>query len=568
MLLPNQFTTCNLQTAVARRVIAPLAIAVVFLASSCNEQHKHIGEKDVVVQPTDINAAARDIIRSTLEDELDSNGHLKHFALYHVAAVQHFYAQNNYSLFWSNRGTFTHDTDSLVSFIDRVRHFGLFPEDYYQDRLKKLLYQLSVDTARDNRLDASKWAETDLLLTSAFVGIVKDVRWGRILQDSTLRKDSTYTGRFFFEAWKEFQLNKNMDSIVAHLEPSNPFYDSLKQALHVFLKTAKLKKYTDLTGKDSSVLYSLVSQRLREEDSSIYGTADTMKLQDSIRQYQRYKKLKEDGKVGPALISSLNNHDSHKFYRIAVSLDRYKQLPSLPKQFIWVNIPSFNLQLWDSGQVVLKSKVAVGKPETPTPEITSAITNMVTYPQWTIPVSIVKKEILPGLKRDRTYLSRRGYSLIDKKGNEIKADSINWQQYEEMPFTVIQGSGDDNALGVLKFNFPNKYDVYLHDTNQRYLFARPKRALSHGCVRVEAWEDLAYFILENDSKVSANAVPMDSLYTLLMFKKKRYLPVRKKLPLYIRYITCEVRDGKLVFHEDIYDQDRKIQEQWALSRQI
>lgn len=567
MLLLNQFTICNLQTAVSRRVIAFFAAALLFL-SSCNDEHKHIGQKEVVVQPTDINAAARDIIRSTLEHELDSNGHLKHFALYHIPAVQYFYAQNNYSLFWSNRGTFTHDTDSLASFIDRVRQFGLFPEDYYQDRLKKLLYQLSVDTARDNRLDASKWAETDLLLTSAFIGIVKDVKWGRILQDSTLKRDSTYSGSFFFDEWKTFQLNKNMDSIVARLEPANPFYDSLKHALHVFLKTAKLKKYTEVAGKDSALLYSLVSKRLQEEDSAIYHAIDSVQLEDSIRQYQRYKKLKEDGKVGPALISSLNSHDSYKFYRIAVSLDKYKQLPVLPKQFIWVNIPSYHLQLWDSGQIVLKSKVAVGKPETPTPEITSAITNMVTYPQWTIPYSIVKKEILPGLKKDNGYLARRGYSLIDKKGNEIKADSINWQLYEDMPYTVIQGSGDDNALGVLKFNFPNKYDVYLHDTNQRYLFARPKRALSHGCVRVEAWEDLAYYILENDSKVAANAIPMDSLYTLLMFKKKRYLPVRKKLPLFIRYITCDVRDGKLVFYEDIYDQDRKIQEQWALNKQI
>ena len=563
--MPNQFTICNLQIAMSRRVVAFL-VAILCLQSSCKE-HKHIGQQEVVVQPTDINAAARDIIRSTLDDELDSNGHLKHFELYHVPSVQYFYRQNNYSLFWSNKGAFAFDSDSLISFIGRVRQYGLFPEDYYQQRLERLKYLLA-DTARENRLDASKWAETDLLLTSAFVGIVKDIRWGRILPDSTLRKDSVYSGSFFLDKWKTFQLTKNMDSIVAGLEPANPFYDSLKQALHVFLKTAKLKKYIEVAGTDSARLYSLLSQRLQQEDSSIYHTSDTVQLEDSIKQYQRFKKLKEDGRISATLISSLNNHDTHKFYRIAVSLDKYKQQPTLPKQFIWVNIPSYQLQLWDSGQVVLKSKVAVGKPETPTPEITSAITNMVTYPQWTIPYSIVKNEILPGLKKDNRYLTRRGYSLIDKKGNEIKADSINWQLFEDMPFTVIQGSGDDNALGVLKFNFPNKYAVYLHDTNQRYLFARPKRALSHGCVRVEAWEDLAYYILENDSKVSPNAIPMDSLYSLLMFKKKRYLPVRRKLPLFIRYITCEVRDGKLVFYEDIYEQDRKIRDQWALNKQI
>src|SRR5687767_11237895 len=120
MLMPNQFTICNLSIAVFRSAVAFFLAALLFLQSSCKEQHKHIGQQEVVVQSTDINAAARDIIRSTLEDELDSNGHLKHFELYHVPAVQYFYAQNNYSLFWSNKGTFAFDSDSLLSFIGRV----------------------------------------------------------------------------------------------------------------------------------------------------------------------------------------------------------------------------------------------------------------------------------------------------------------------------------------------------------------------------------------------------------------------------------------------------------------
>lgn len=545
----------------------PFFIALLLLLSSCKE-HKHIGEKEVVVQPTDINAAAKDIIRSTLKDELDSNGHLKHFQLYHLQHVQYFYAQRNYGLLWSSKGIFNPSTDSLLSFMSSVRKYGLFPEHYYQSRLGKLYMQLAKDTAREIRLDASKWAETDLLLTSAFVGLLRDIRWGRIQADTTLAKDSNYTSNFFYRQWQAFEHQKTLDSMVTVWEPVNPFYDSLKIALTTFLKSATLKKYTEIEGQDSALLFSLVSRRLQEEDSSAFTASDTLRFSDSIRQYQRYKKLKEDGRVSPELINSLNQHDSYKFLRIALTMDKFKQLPQLPVKFIWVNIPSYQLQLWDSGSVVLKSKVAVGKPETPTPEITSAVTNMVTYPQWTIPYSIVKKEILPGLKKDTAYLRRRGYSLIDWKGNEVKADSINWHRYEDMPFKVVQGSGDDNALGILKFNFPNKYAVYLHDTNQRYLFARQKRALSHGCVRVENWEDLAYYILENDSKVSPHALPIDSLYIWLMHKEKHFIPVRKKLPLFIRYYTCDVRNGKLVFYEDIYNEDRKIQDQYFINKPI
>src|SRR5437763_8908740 len=113
--------------------------------------------------------------------------------------------------------------------------------------------------------------------------------------------------------------------------------------------------------------------------------------------------------------------------------------------------------------------------------------------------SIIKKDILPGLKRDKGYIARQGFHLIDLNDNEIDPYTINWSKYRNsIPYRVVQGSGDDNALGVLKFNFPNKYAVYLHDTNQRYLFGKSSRALSHGCVRVQQWKSLADYIFRYD----------------------------------------------------------------------
>jgi murein L,D-transpeptidase YcbB/YkuD len=204
----------------------------------------------------------------------------------------------------------------------------------------------------------------------------------------------------------------------------------------------------------------------------------------------------------------------------------------------------------------------VGKPLTRTPIITSAISDMMTYPKWTIPESIIKKEILPGLKKDPDYTTKKGYMLVDKDGNEVDPHSVDWSKYKEgIPYKVVQGSGDDNALGVLKFNFPNKYSVYLHDTNQRYLFSRSSRALSHGCVRVQAWNELAKYILRNDSLYTTKAVPIDSLKSWLATKQKRYIPVRKPIPLFIRYFTCDTdKEGGLVFYEDIYGEDKRIRE--------
>jgi len=140
------------------------------------------------------------------------------------------------------------------------------------------------------------------------------------------------------------------------------------------------------------------------------------------------------------------------------------------------------------------------------------------------------------IKRD---LARKGFSLVDSKGNEVDPYSVDWSKYSKgIPYRVVQGSGDANALGIMKFVFSNKYSVYLHDTNQRYLFGNAMRSLSHGCVRVQEWEKLAYYILRNDSlnAGSSGYTKIDSLKTWLQKKQKRSIAVRNKIPVYIRYI--------------------------------
>jgi L,D-transpeptidase YcbB len=207
----------------------------------------------------------------------------------------------------------------------------------------------------------------------------------------------------------------------------------------------------------------------------------------------------------------------------------------------------------------------VGKPFTRTPVLTSSLTDMITYPQWTIPQSIITKEILPATKKDPGYISKKGYSLVDSKGEEVDPYFVDWSLYKKIiPFKVVQGSGDDNALGILKFNFNNKYAVYLHDTNQRYLFSRTTRALSHGCVRVQEWEKLAYYILNNDSlnARSNNFTHIDSMRKWLSQKEKHVIIVRNKLPLFIRYFTCDSKDNKVVFYDDIYSEDKRLRDRY------
>jgi len=553
---------------VFKLILLPLFFLVLI---SCNDTQKDVADKEVVESPEEINARAEAVIQGTLKQILQNSSELPDsFKIKNAPVLEYLYEQNSFQPHWSSRGAFIQTADSLLTFIENSQRHGLFPEDYYFKRLTDLKNQLVLDTAKEKKLDASLWAYSDMMLSSAFIQIVKDLKIGRLLPDSVIAKDSTLNEEFYLTQFKYYKQNGN-SSFAEQLEPSNTDYQKVKSGLQKFLDSADFKKYTFVSRRDSSVFPRLLIKRLSEVDSAYIAAVaspDSIQLAEAIKRYQRYKKIKIDGKVTTALITQLNETDKEKFIRIAINLDRYKLLQPLPEQYIWVNLPSYYLQLRDNDSVVLRSRVVIGKPITRTPIITSAISDMMTYPKWTIPESIVKKEILPGLKKDPGYTTKKGYLLVDKDGNEVDPYSVTWAKYKEMiPYKVVQGSGDDNALGVLKFNFPNKHSVYLHDTNQRYLFSKTSRALSHGCVRVQAWEELAKFILRNDSVHTTNAIKVDSMQTWLAAKQKRYIPVRKPIPLFIRYFTCDTnKEGRLVFYEDIYGEDKQIRDKLFASK--
>lgn len=548
-----------------QHIICLIALLLLVFFGSCNNEHAHIGEKVIVEKPEDINEKAEVVIQATLKDVLQNNKELPDsLRIKNAPLLEALYHRSNFQPLWSTEGKIHPLADSLLRFIDSSRLYGLFPSDYYQQKLGHLHIQL-LDTSKQNKLDASKWAHFDLLLTSGLVQMVKDLYRGRLVADTTLAKDSSLSNDFFEKQFATLQ-EVGPDSLAKTLEPRHAAYDSLKKALPLFLAKANFKNYTLIQNRDSSLLPGLVYQRLAEEDSlqlEADSYPDSLTVSNAIKAYQKWKKQKQDGKISSSLIEQLNNTDKEKFIRVAITLDRYKTLRPLPVRYLWVNIPSYYMHLHDSDSIALTSKVVVGKPITRTPVLTSAINYMVTYPKWTIPESIIQKEILPGLKRDPGYLRKKGYALFDGADNEIDPYGVDWSKYSKgIPYKVVQGSGDANALGVMKFNFENKYSVYLHDTNQRYLFSRSKRSLSHGCVRVEAWRQLADYLLMNDSIQTGKSLPIDSLNTWLAMKEKHWIPVRSRLPLFIQYYTCDVKGGKLRFYEDIYGEDRKLRDRF------
>lgn len=496
-------------------------------------------------------------------------------SLYQPAISRLLYSKTSFASLWGGQQQWHPLGDSLFHFIESSQLFGLFPEDYHIGQLKNIREKVEADSlGKGDRKDANLWALSDILLTDALVQIIKDIKLGRLPNDSiTLRKDSTLSNEFYQQQLVAIQ-QSGLAATIAALEPKQKGYHQLKAGIKSFLDSADYREFTKVPYpiKDKSKFDRALQKRLYEGGYIAFDStaADSLQLADAVKLFQKKKGITVDGRAGEGTIRMLNVNDREKFIRIAISMDKYKMLPEImPSKYIWVNASSNYLELIDGNEVKLTSRVICGKPKTRTPLLTSDINSLITYPQWVPPPSIVSKEILPAVKKNPGYLAKKGFSLVDAKGNEVDPYSVDWSKYSKgIPYRVVQGSGDANALGIMKFVFNNKYSVYLHDTNQRYLFGNSMRSLSHGCVRVQDWEKLVYFILRNDSLTAKNGnyTKADSVKTWLNRKQKRSIAVRNKIPVYIRYVTCEGQNGKIVFFDDVYAEDKFIREKYFAAK--
>jgi murein L,D-transpeptidase YcbB/YkuD len=540
-----------------------------FLWTGC-KNGSTVKEKEIVKTPEQMDDLVSDNIQAVLLFANTHNGMINDsIRLSQFALVNSFYQQNNYRGVWSKTEKWNAVADSLFRFIKDSRYFGLYPNDYHFRELDSLRMKISRDSLV--RMDAIAWTKADLMLSDAFLKTLKDISEGRTVPDSeSITLKSNYRDSFFFRNLDNALATGSLRTLFEEVEPANHEYLSLREALKPFVDSMDTQKYLyiDYPYDDTAAFKEQLHQRLLDNGIGVSGPVpDSARLSNDVKIYQARHKLTVDGKAGEGTIESLDANDNEKFKRIAITLDRYKQLPSLPETYVWVNLPEYRLRVWDHDSVVLESKVIIGKPDTRTPVLTSAISNMVIYPNWTIPQSIIRKDILPALKKDPGYLARKGFSLVDYNGDEVNPFAVDWTKYKKgIPWKIVQGSGDDNALGIFKFNFSNPYSVYLHDTNQRYLFSNTKRALSHGCVRVQKWEDLAFFIARKDSLATREGHPLsyniDSLKTWIADKDRKTVMVKKRLPLYIEYFSCGVKDGSIIFYNDIYNDDRSLAQKY------
>lgn len=561
------------------RLLTKTIHGIVFLCFgvlfSCNGKGQSGSIADT---PSELQQKVPGIIQELLGKTIAANGVLEDSVtvLQQARITGILYSAREYAPIWSFEEKWLPAGDSLFRVLDQAKLLGLFPEDYHVPALSSIRKIIEADSAgKAERKDAMIWSQADMMLTDAFVQLIKDIRLGRLPMDSiTLRKDSALSDSFYVQQLMALQQGSPLSKLITALEPKHRGYQLLKEGIPAFLAKADYRTYTRVPSKDKPGYSKALHQRLYEGGYIAFQPdslrADSVQLAGAIKKFQKEKGITVDGKAGDATIRMLNTSDREKFIRIAISMDRYKLLPDkMPSKYIWVNASANYLEVIDNNEVKLSSKVICGKAKTRTPLLNGAINSIITYPQWVPPPSIVSKEILPAVKRDPGYLARKGFSLVGSDGETVDPYSVDWSKYSKgIPYRVVQGSGDANALGVIKFVFDNKYSVYLHDTNQRYLFGNAMRNLSHGCVRVQSWQDLAWYILRNDSMNAkgGNYTRVDSVKTWLANKAKRTAPIRNRMPVFIRYFTCEGKNRNIIFYDDVYAEDKFLREKYFAAK--
>ena len=511
----------------------------------------------------------QDNIRMQLQYGLASRtGSAGTFSQYRLTALERLYSQRDYKALWSENGYLNIPAHTLLSQVEGADAVGLDPADYFEASLKALIPATNRKIARR---DAAGWARADILLSEACLKLFVQVHFGVLGPDSlSLRKQNTFSDTSLALMVSRGVQNNILDSMIDSLEPRYIQFGLLKSALsrYILQNGKRVWDSLPLNKLDSSGFPDLVASRLVQG-----GELDTADIRHqariirALKRFQRTHNLYPDGQAGSQTVEALNVTAGARIRQIRINLERWREMPdTLPSCYALVNIPAFGFQLWDNDTLRLQSRVIVGAPLTPTPQLNSSILNFQLFPYWRLPMSIVVKEVLPGIKKNKEYLRKFNLQVLDRHNRIVDSSALHWNRYSKnyFPYLIRQMTGLDNSLGIIKFNFRNKYSVYMHDTNARGLFGRQYRALSHGCVRLQQWDSLSRYLVRNDKLRHIE----DSLVVWEKLQVQKQVSLTRRLPFYIRYFTCQVNaSGHLIFDQDIYGYDSLQEKQAGMNLQ-
>lgn len=504
--------------------------------------------------------------------------------------VQQFYDGRNYELAWTREGKPTEAAQSLMQMFSNAAQKGLVPADYDADRWAGRVQQLQQIAKKNDTSDDAQNAmpDFDVAMTVDAMRYVSDLHFGRI-NPQALNFDINVPARR-----AQFDLAGFVDQLVdaddipgtlARLEPDNPMYKATEDALPKYMRLAQQQAANPpqplppvekpvSNGHSYPALPQLWARLQLEGDAPADAPAPTRfnrDVEDALKHYQQRNGLTDDGKLTQATIDAMNVPMSRRVQQINDALERWRWLPdNFQQPRVLVNLPEFMLRAYDEDHnLAFKMKVIDGEAEGnhDTPMFVRTMRYVIFRPYWNIPVSIVKKELAKHLEKSgNAYLERNDYEVV--KGKEPVA---KWTlaDLEQGRYVVRQKPGPKNSLGLVKFMFPNEYDIYMHSTPEMHLFNLTRRDRSHGCVRLNDAEQMANWVLDGQGdwdtdKIheamfgGADGTPADD---------NKQVNLKTPLTVNLTYLTANAdEDGTMHFFTDIYGYDQQLEAALAKGR--
>lgn len=506
----------------------------------------------------------RDVIRQRLEAAGQPEALVVcKVCLLSPALLPEYYQQRHYQAAWlDERGRLLPMAEELVAVIQAVASEGLVPEQYHLAQIQALRKTLA------GKPSPALAADLDLLLTDAFLVLGGHLLNGRVNPETIdpewriVRREGN-----LLRTLEQAIAGREVRSALTGLLPQQAGYRNLRTALARYRRLAAAGGWPpvpagpSLRAGDSDSRIAALRARLGRDgdldEGAQTGNDFDEALLEAVLRFQKRHGLSADGVVGAKTIAALNVPVEARVRQIEFNLERWRWMPQdLGPRHVLVNTAAFHLDMMENDEAVLSMRVVVGKPYRRTPDFSGSITYLVLNPYWEIPHSIALKDILPQIQKDSGYLERLGIRVFRGWGGEARAvdpGSIPWQRLGpgSFPYRLRQDPGPVNALGRIKFMFPNVHSVYLHDTPARELFLRETRSFSSGCIRLEKPLELAALLLRNTPLDTAEAVK-----EALPGKISKTVLLPAPVPVHLVYWTAWADPaGTVQFRSDVYGRD-------------
>ncbi len=479
------------------------------------------------------------------------------------------YEKRNFDPAWIDDGAPRSQMDALIHAIHAAADEGLDPELYSASMLDARHQEASKGFLTKKGFKPEEATAMDVWLTWLYMKYASDLADGISDLAHADPRWQIKPEAFDALAYLEGALRDNrVEQSLQDLVPNNPEYAGLKKALASYRQMAAKGGWPQVPGsaalklkpgRPSAIVPPLAARLAATDDYSgtvpaadqpaVYGP----ELQEPVKRFQRRHGLQDDGIVGGPTVAEMNVPVEARIRQIELNMERWRWLPrDLGERYVLVNIPEMRLDIRDHGQVPLSMRVVVGKPDAQTPIFNDEMTHIVFAPYWNVPPDIAQKETMPSVMRDPAFLSRMNMEVVDAKGNPVDPGSVDLSSPGNYRFR--QRPGTSNALGLVKFMFPNQFDVYLHDTPADSLFARASRSLSHGCVRVEQPEQLAQYVLRDQPEWTP-----EKISEAMHAGQEQTVKLKEPIPVYLGYWTARVTpDGIVQFRKDVYGIDGRL----------